>query len=719
MQHSQFPLTRDLVLVGGGHCHALVLRKWGMKPLPGVRITVINPGPTAPYSGMLPGFLAGHYEQQELDIDLVQLSRFAEARLILGTVNGLDQDQKVISIQGGPKISFDIASVDIGITTEIPNLPGFEAFAVPAKPLGTFAAKWARYREKDTAAQVAIIGGGVAGIEIALSFAHSLKTRNRPFNMTVVDNTEALQALRPQARSKLIAATAEAGINILENADVVEITQKGLVLRDARFVPADFVCGAAGARPQDWLKDTKLELKDGFIQVSQTLQSSNPNVFAAGDCAHMREAPRPKAGVFAVRQAETLYSNLRSALSETGNLKRYKPQKDYLKLISLGGKTALGDRFGATFQGPAIWRWKNHIDKTFMAKFQSLPSMEGLVLPKEHAAGLKEEIGDKPKCGGCGSKVSQPALKHALAQIPSPHRADVTHLPGDDAALLCIRDAKQVISTDHLKAFTSDPIAMTKIAANHALGDIWSMGASPQAATATVILPQMSSILAQRTLEEIMIAAEHVFSQAGAAIVGGHSSQGSELTIGFTVTGLCDKAPITLSGASPGQSLILTKPIGTGVVMAAAMLGYAKGSWVAEAVDQMSQSQSIAADILAQASAMTDVTGFGLAGHLMNLCQSSNLGAILDLSAVQTLPGALELAARPVRSTLFPENKRVLPDTPSTPKHDLLFDPQTSGGLLAAISADPAPIIAKLQDAGYNAALIGETTDQCGHISIR
>ena len=144
---NNIPFTRDLVLIGGGHTHALVLRKWGMDPLPGVRVTVINPGPTAPYSGMLPGFVAGHYTRDELDIDLVRLCRFAGARLISGFADGIDVVNRAITVAGRSPIAFDVASVDVGITSSMPDLPGFATGAVPAKPLGAFATRWDAFRE--------------------------------------------------------------------------------------------------------------------------------------------------------------------------------------------------------------------------------------------------------------------------------------------------------------------------------------------------------------------------------------------------------------------------------------------------------------------------------------------------------------------------------------------------------------------------------------------
>jgi selenide,water dikinase len=715
--HPQLPFTRDLVLIGGGHSHALVLRKWGMNPLPGARVTVINPGPTGPYSGMLPGFLAGHYTRDELNIDLVKLARFAGARLIDGRATHIDREAKTIHVAGRPPIRYDVASLDIGITSTLSDMPGFDEFAVPAKPLGAFASAWSRFRNTPGPASVAVIGGGIAGVEIILSFAHALKSDGREAKLTLIDNATALSALPDKSRSRLQEELTRWGIETRENCSISHIRQDQIVLTSGEIIDARFICGAAGAVPQNWLAQTGLDLEQGFVKIGPTLTSSDPAIFAAGDCAHMITSPRPKAGVFAVRQAPILFHNLRVALEECGTLRPYRPQKDYLKLVSLGRKSALADRFGVTLAGPLLWRWKNRIDQTFMEKFRTLPQMRQPAIPRHVAADTKAVLGDKPMCGGCGSKVGQSVLHRALPQLGS-LRDDITALPDDDAALLHTGGAKQVISTDHLRAMIADPVTMTKIAAQHALNDIWAMGAAPQAATATVILPRMSPELAQGTLDEIMATARDCFEEAGAEIVGGHSSFGSEMTLGFTVTGLCQTVPITLSGARPGDSLILTKPLGSGLMMAAEMAGHAKGEWVMSALAEMAKSQKRPSEILAQAHAMTDVTGFGLIGHLNNLIQQSNTGAHLFLENIPKLAGASELARAGHHSTLLPENRKIRPDLPARPEFDILFDPQTSGGLLAAVAGNAEPLVQQLVHEGHHAALIGTVTETPGQISF-
>ncbi|MEM6587765.1 MAG: selenide, water dikinase SelD [Pseudomonadota bacterium] len=699
---NNLPFTQDLVLIGGGHTHALVLYKWAMKPLPGVRVTLINPGPTAPYSGMLPGFVAGHYTRQELDIDLVQLARKAGARLVTGYAHGIDTDTRVINVKGAPDIAFDVASVDVGITSAMPDLTGFAEHGIPAKPLGRFAQKWEEYLSGTGPANVVVLGSGVAGAELALAMAHRLPTAGRVAKIYVIDRAQAFSAIGRPAAQRLRAAFAHYKIKLLEGATPKAITKTGVTLEDGTDIEADFVTGAAGAKPHDWLANTGLTNEAGFIPIDTRLRSSDPSIFAVGDCADMTASPRSKAGVFAVRQAPVLYENLRAALSTGTGLREYVPQKDYLKLISLGEKSALAERFGVTLSGPLLWRWKDQIDTKFMTQFQGSMSAAAPALPWPRAKGANP---GKPLCGGCGAKVGMPALAGALGREGS---------VGDDAGVL---KGNEVISTDHLRAMVLDPVTLTRIAAVHALGDIWAMGAAPQAALTSVILPQQSPRLAERALAEINAAARDVMGEAGADIVGGHSTIGAEMTIGFTVTGLCKTKPITLKDARPGDDLVLTKPIGSGVIMAAEMMAEAEGADVAAALQWMMQPQGIAAKHLSGAHAMTDVTGFGLIGHLMNMAQASGVGADIALQNVPLMSGALALSSRGTRSSLYAQNRTGFDHVPDTDHHALLFDPQTGGGLLAAIP-NATPVVHALRRDGYEAAVIGTVTDRIGQIEM-
>lgn len=721
------PITRDLVLIGGGHTHALVLRRWGMDPLPGARLTLIDPGPVTAYTGMLPGVIAGHYARDESEIDLVRLARFAGARLVIGAAMGLDLRARAVRLQGRPPIAFDVASLDVGITSAMPEVPGFEAHGTPAKPLGQFAVRWLEFRRAVASGEcppkIAVIGGGVGGIELSMAMQRALALDGHMPGVTVIDRTEPLDGLAARPRRLILAAARERGIVTISGGEVASIDGAGVDLADGRRIEASFVAGVAGARPHDWLADTGLRTRDGYPCVDAMLRTSEPDIFAAGDCAHLSRAPRAKAGVFAVREGPILHANLRAVLG-AGRMRRYRPQTDYLKLVSLGGTDAVAARGRLALRHPLLWRWKNRIDRRFIAKLTDLPTMEPPQLPHAVAAGVRAEWGEgRPHCAGCGAKVGPTTLAQALADAPPARRGDVERGVGDDAAILKVGPARQAISTDHLRALTDDPWRMARIAAIHALSDIRAMGAAPQAVLASIVLPPMDARRQSRTLGEIMAGARAVFDAADAEIVGGHTSTGAEMILGFTVTGLLTARAIGHAGARPGDVLILTKPIGTGVVMAGEMAGRAHGREVKAAIDSMDRDQAAAAAILTAATAMTDVTGFGLAGHLGAICRASDVSVRIDMDEVPFLSGAERLARAGIRSTLWPQNRAaaelVRLRAPDDPRADLFYDPQTAGGLLAAVGADIASkLVERIEAEGGTAWRIGVVRDGPPSIDI-
>jgi len=735
----QWPLLKDILLIGGGHAHALVLRKWGMDPQPGARITLVNPGPVAPYTGMLPGYIAGHYTRAEMMIDLVRLARFAGARVVLGRAVALDRTAQVAVLEGGRRLRYDVASIDIGIASTLPEVAGFADHALAAKPLGGYAEGWEAFLARaPQSPRLVIIGAGVGGAELAMASAHRLRASGCRPQITLVDCSDtALAAVGAGARRALLAGLARHDVTVLTGTAPEAISATGVTLAGGCVLPSDFTLSVAGAQPQAWLAQTGLDLHQGFVTIGPTLQSSDPMVFAVGDCAHMSYAPRPKAGVYAVRQAPVLYDNLRAALSGAA-LRAYQPQRDYLKLISMGDRVAVADRLGLRLEGRWLWRWKDRIDRAFMAKFGDYPGMKAFDVPGDAVAGLADAMGEKPLCGGCGAKLGGAVLQDALQALPAPRRADVLSGPGDDAGILAMGATEdqtvgqgvglgvQVLTTDHLRAFTHDAALMARITAIHALGDIWAMGAAPQSALCQITLPRQGDALQTDMLAEILAAAAEVFGVAGADILGGHTAVGAELTIGFSITGTALR-PILKTTARAGDVIILTKPIGTGTILAAEMAmtkapGLLLGEAVAACYGFMQRPLAAASAILApHATAMTDLTGFGLAGHLLEMLEGAGLSADLALDRVALLPGSEALAALGIASSLAPANRaacigRVI--APHTPRAALLYDPQTAGGLLATVPADLAEgLLARLKAAGEAAAIIGEMT--AGPVQLR
>lgn len=727
MTPSTYPPLRDLVLIGGGHAHALVLRMWAMNPLPGTRLTVINPDPVAPYTGMLPGLIAGHYRRDELMIDLVRLARFAGARLILGRATGLDREARLIHLRDRPPLAYDLCSIDVGITSDLPDLPGAE-HAVAAKPLADYAEAWEAFVARGLAfPRVAILGAGLGGVELALASLHRLRSAGAKPQVTLIDRaTTLLPGLGGAARRKVLGQLQAAGVVLRSGAEVSAIAPGSITLAGGEEIGSDFTLTVAGARPQGWLAGLGLRHDRGFLVTDAVFRTSDPLVFAVGDCATIEGAARPKAGVFAVRSAPVLHANLRAALAGKP-LRPFRPQRDYLKLVALGGKAAVADKWGLALAAPWLWRLKDRIDRAFMERLSDLPAMARPVAPAEATEGLAQHLARRPLCGGCGAKLGPGTLADALGALPPPVRSEVLSGPGDDAAVLEIGGTRQVLTTDHLRAFTPDARLMARLTALHALGDILAMGAAPQVALAQITLPPLGPDLQARMLGEVMDETAATFRAAGADVVGGHSTEGAELVIGFTVTGTADRV-IGKGGARPGDALVLTRPIGSGVILAAEMAlarvpGLLLGEIWAGCIAQMSRPQGDAATLLAgEARAMTDVTGFGLAGHLLEMLRASGVAAELRLDEVPLMPGALDLARAGQGSSLQPANLAAVSWQMTAPQDDrvaLLTDPQTCGGLLAAVPNDRAgALVDALRAQGHVAAVIGRVAEGAPHLTV-
>ena len=738
MKTNRLPAIKDLVLVGGGHSHVAVLKAFGMKPVPGARLTVICRDMHAPYSGMLPGYIAGHYSFDDAHIDLVPLARFAGARLLHDEAVGLDLNERRVLCRARPPVEYDLLSLDIGAAPDLADVPGAAAHAVPVKPIDRFTERWAALRARVCEAggglKIAVVGGGAGGVELSLAIDYRLRrdqvegafrAPNRIELFT--DGPSLLPTHNRVLQRKFTRILAERAIALHTGHRVTAVEAGGLVFETGVRAPCDVILWVTEAAPAAWLKETGLKLDArGFIELSDALQSvSHPEVFAAGDVAAMVNHPRPKAGVFAVRQGKPLARNLRRALR--GQTPRpFAPQSRFLSLISTGDRYAVASRGRFAWEGAWVWRWKNRIDEKFMRKYNELPEMpvpEGAA-PAEGLAdadALKTLSAIAMRCGGCGAKIGSDVLERALARIETVARDDV--LVGldapDDAAVVSVPPGKLLVQTvDFFRAFIDDPYVFGQVAATHALSDIYAMNAEPQTALAIAGVPYGLEAKVEEQLYQMMAGALSVLNEAGAALVGGHSCEAEELQLGFAVNGLADEARILRkSGLRPGEALILTKPVGTGVLFAAEMRGKAKGRWIEAALKTMVQSNRTAVRILFEhgASACTDVTGFGLLGHLAEMTRASETAAELMLDAIPQLPGAVETVQRGIFSSLQPQNlrlRRSLEDPgplATDPRYALLFDPQTSGGLLAGLpDANAEGCLKALAAAGYDeGAIVG------------
>ena len=369
-------MSRTVVLVGGGHAHALTLRAWARDPLQGIHLVLLSPARHAPYSGMLPGHVAGHYAWGDIHVDLAALADAVGAELILDTATGLDLAAGRVARAGGPELAFELCSLDTGSTSAPPPVPGSEAHLYAVKPIDRFLAGWNAFLERvdggEAAPSAAVLGGGVGGVELAMAMAHRLGAGARIH--LVERGPEVARELSSTARRRLGAALARQGVVARTRAEAAALGPDGVHLEGGETLPAGFVTAAVGARPAPWLAASGLAVTaDGFVEVDARLRSvSHPQVFAVGDVAHLRANPRPKAGVFAVRQGPVLHRALRAALADEA-APIYTPQADYLRLISLGAKRALATKYGLVAGGTGplgalLWRVKDRIDRGFMAE---------------------------------------------------------------------------------------------------------------------------------------------------------------------------------------------------------------------------------------------------------------------------------------------------------------------------------------------------------------
>lgn len=731
MQNSTSPVVKDLVLVGGGHSHVAVLKRFGMKPMQGLRLTLITRDIHTPYSGMLPGFVAGHYAYDECHIDLGPLARFAGARIYHAAVDGLDIANGKVLARGRPPVSFDLLSINTGSRPNSIDVPGVEEFALAAKPIDVFLQKWQALLERIKSSRgefrVVIVGGGAGGVELALSTQHRLQTLLRETGddpqrvkyHLLTDSDRVMFMHNDGVRQRFERIFTERNIRVQTRSRVAEVQANQVILDGGAKIAADAVLWVTTAAAPAWPAEAGLDTdKDGFIRVNAQLQStSHKHIFAAGDIASLPD-PRPKSGVFAVRQGPVLADNLRAAATSK-RLRAYRPQKNFLGLISTGDKYALASRGSWSYEAAWLWKVKDSIDRRFMRNFSDLPEMEEggsvtLASGIADADAIKELSTLAMRCGGCGAKVGATVLSRVMARLPDLQRGDVLigRDAADDCAMLAVPPGKVMVqSVDYFRAFIDDAYSFGAISANHALGDLFAMGAEPQSVLAIATVPYGREQVVEETLYDVMMGAMSIVQPTGAVLAGGHTSEGAELAFGLTVNGLIDPDHVWRKGGlQPGDALILTKPIGTGTLFAAEMRGKAKGRWVDAAITSMLVSSQQAAECLQQyqATACTDLTGFGVIGHLIEMTKASGVDAVIHIDALPLLDGARETVAAGILSSLQPQNlrlRRAVADFETAAKHPdfpLLFDPQTAGGLLAGVPAEQVTdCVEALRKLGY------------------
>ena len=704
-----------------------------MRPEPNTRVTLISPSPRAVYSGMVPGTLVGLYGPDDGAIDVAALAARAGASFYSDTVVRVNTERRIVETASRGEIPYDLLSLDVGsrplgieAVRDLPDVVG-------AKPVEEAAPRIAAFldqaRSRGTG-RVVVVGAGSGGIEVAFALRKQLPATPGGHVTLVEAGPAVLPAGSDRMRRLVERLLRDYGIETHVGRRFTSSEAGTVRLDDGTTIPAELVVWATGAEGLPFLTASGLATDErGFVRVDDHLRCvTAPEVFAVGDCARMESHPAmPRAGVFAVRQGPIVEENLRRSLRGR-SLLRYRPQSEFLSLLSTGdGRAAMSYR-GLAAHGPAWWRLKDWIDRRFIEKYAP-PKASTLRRGPDVAATMPMEA-----CGGCAAKVDPDMLARVLSGL--------TDGPGmglpiglaaaDDAAVLTPpKEGNLVFTVDAFPPFLADPLLVGEVAALNALSDVYAMGGTPTAALALVGVSARDGASREADLRQMMSGARAALDRLDVPLAGGHSIETDAPLIGFAVIGsVYPDATMTKGGASVGDRIVLTKPLGTGVVLAATRAGECPPEWTEATITSMREANDVAARCLNDAGVRccTDVSGFGLAGHLAEMLRASDVGAEIYADALPALPGALELLRHEWRSSADAAladslRQAVAPiDLPGDdPRLGLLRDPQTSGGLVAAVPQRLWPEVRRrFADASLELVPIGTVVSEAsGQIRVR
>jgi selenide,water dikinase len=357
-----------LVLLGGGHSHIEVLLQAPTLGMP-AEIVLVEPHAALPYTGMVPGFIAGFYGLDDILIDLTALCARAGVALKRARATAIDAQRKTVTCDDGTSVAYDLLSIDIGSILDL-AVSGAAAHALAVRPLWRFVETWPEVVRR--ASSVAVVGAGAAGIELALAVHRALVTRGITPSVAVIGDAPQIAAgLSERARMHLEGACSRRGIRLHLGTRVAEVTGDAVVMDDGAAFSVDAVMWSTGPVAPSWLRGTGLELDErGFLSIDGELRvGGRPDIYAAGDVASMQAHPRPKSGVYAVRAAPLLARNLKRALLGQ-QPETYVPQRRALALIGTGDRRAVAAYGALGAEGFWVWRWKDRIDRRFVQRYR-------------------------------------------------------------------------------------------------------------------------------------------------------------------------------------------------------------------------------------------------------------------------------------------------------------------------------------------------------------
>ena len=689
-------------------------------------VTLVTRSSTTLYSVMVPGLIAGHYSRDQVSFDLRQLAANAGVAFVQAEIKELDTAHQSLVLEARLALHYSHLSLDVGaISRPIAHDQSMPiAGWVPIKPLEP-ALAFLDSQDVKASEPFHVLGSGLTGVEVALALRR--RWPRRPIHL-----------MARQGRLDPHLARA------LEIADVSIVYQPANALEANALatISAGLIC--SGSRAPGWLASSGLKCcpQSGRVRTNNQLQViDHPEIFASGDCALIDRDPRPPSGVWAVRAAIPLARNLEAACQQKP-VREWRPQRKALQLVGgfNGSRPTAWALWGPLLLGPHPWwwRWKQRIDLRFMQRFQAS------AMSKAEASA----DGDRMLCRGCAAKIPAATLEAALstagvgglAAAPEDAAVVPTEAQGQRAPLLQ--------SVDGFPALISDPWLNGRITALHACSDLWACGASVQSAQAVVTLPLATPSIQQHLLAQTIAGIRSALDPQQSALIGGHTleernstpdpcSLGLQLVLSVQGSPRCSYWP--KRGLQAGDELLLSRPLGTGVLFAAAMAGATRPEDLDTALTQMQTSQHSLVEQLSALEqhhpghlhAATDITGFGLLGHLGEMLDNTAkdpepLQIQLDASRIPALPGALALLAAGHASSLAPANRRAwsLLDPPAagqpapiglhlgehaagSKSHwallELLVDPQTCGPLLISVTPRFAATILDQPGPGWQA----------------
>ena len=675
--------TKQLILIGGGHANVQVLKKLCMNSIKGLNTILISEYFEATYSGMTPGFIHEEFSRKEISIDLQRLCFNAGATFIKDKVIKLDTNNKELQLQNSPPINYDLLSINTGSisnTKKINIENSSKCFFV--KPINSLVKNLSQIDKivKNKHIKIFIIGGGIASYELAFSLKRRYES---PIEITILGR-KILNEKNLNNKTKNYLKKISENLNIKEHlGEVISISEKYLTLNNGDKIDCDLSLVSTGASIESWLLESNLSKDDkGFIRVNNNLLSINEkNIFVTGDACSIENKPKPKSGVMAVRQGEILKENIFLKLIGKSLIK-FKPQKNWLYLIGTYKNYALLNYFFLSFHSRWCWGLKVWIDRNFINNFRFTTN---LIMSKKSFK-LQNFKNTKMYCQGCGSKVSKNTLVNYIKKTSN-------NIYLKDASIISNKSLQILQTIDHIKLFSSlNPFDFGKISYLHSQNDILAAGGEVKSLSVSLSVPFSENFVEKFFLEYFMEGIKFEADKNDCVISSGHSYQSQEPGITLTLNGEI-KSNFSKNSAKIGDLIYLSKPLGTGYLLA----GYfsntemLSGDDFEKILDNLKKENFYFVDSARNSGSqtMTDISGFGLSSHLLDICLSSNLSCELVLSPEILINSNIDLL-RIFQSTGFKNNhkstREYIKISEKHPLKNILFDPQTNGPMLITIN---------------------------------